>query len=214
MLIEMRSALILAAAAAVAAPARPAAAGPDPAIARLRRALAERDTPARRCELGILYAGAGDLPRAHIYLRACDEAHDEALAKRAAPSRTRVKKALAASDLSPIEVVTRPEGLRVEIDALPGDSFVAPAQIWLPAGTYRLRATAVGGYKVATAQLKVADGRRALVTLESPRPAPRARAGKVDFSDEAATDVHAGPPPKVEHPSLLPAKYRKGLRRP
>ena len=184
------------------------------AIARLRGALGRTDTPERRCVLGVWYADTADLPRAHLYLSACSRAGDPGLRQRGEVLLRKVAKQLAATELSPIEVVTQPVGARVEIDALPGDWFMAPQQVWVGAGRHRIKATGSAG-AAATSEVTVADGNRALVQLDLQAAAPpTAGAGRIDFSaDGAPAPVHAGPPPPVKHDSLLPAKYRKGLGR-
>ena len=48
-----------------------------------------------------------------------------------------VKHRLDASRLASLDVLTEPEGLTAEIDALPGESFTTPATIWIaPATTW------------------------------------------------------------------------------
>jgi hypothetical protein len=212
-----------------AAPARPPAPAPDPAIvdadrlaargkrpaavAALRTALARLDTADRRCALGLLLAAppkTADLPRAHLYLLSCPAAADPALAARGASARISLDRTLRQSDLSPVEVATD-DTLRVTIDTLRGATVTAPARLWLPAGRHRLTGTAADG-RTASAELAVTDGNRAMVTLVLPPPPRPAAAGTVDFGDDEPAEVHRGAPKKVEHDSLLPAKYRKGVK--
>jgi hypothetical protein len=175
---------------------------------------APRPEADRRCAQGVELAARPrprplDLARADLYLAACPTAADAALRTRGAAAQTAVTRALRASDLSPVEVDARPAGVRVTVDTLPGDAFTAPAKVWLPAGRHRF--TAVGATGTAHGALTVSDGKRAMIVLELPRtrgPAP----ASVDFAEDAPTDIHAGAPPAVRHDSLLPARYRKGLK--
>jgi hypothetical protein len=183
------------------------------AIAALRAALARTDSADRRCALGLLYAGPEprdiDLPRAHLYLLACPAAGPDRRARGAA-ARAAVDRALRDSDLSPVEVATAGDApLRLTVDTLRGDAVTAPLKLWLPAGRHTLTGSAGG--RAASAQLTVADGNRAMVILALPPPPRPAAAGAVDFTDEEPGEVHQGAPPKVEHDSLLPSKYRKGV---
>jgi hypothetical protein len=193
---------------------RLAARGKRPAaIAALRRALAREDTADRRCALGLLLAAPPkpDLPRAHLYLLACPAARDPALAARGASARAGLDRTLRQSDLSPVEVATDGTPVRLTVDTLRGDAVTAPARLWLPAGRHRLTGVAADG-RTASAELAVTDGNRAMVTLILPPPPRPAAAGTVDFGDDEPAEVHRGAPAKVEHDSLLPAKYRKGMK--
>jgi hypothetical protein len=193
---------------------RLAARGKRPAaIAALRRALARSDTAERRCALGLLLAAPPrpDLPRAHLYLLACPAARDPALAARGASARAGLDRTLRQSDLSPVEVATDGTPVRLTVDSLRGDAVAAPARLWLPAGRHRLTGVAADG-RTASAELAVTDGNRAMVTLVLPPPPRPAAAGTVDFGADEPAEVHRGAPARVEHDSLLPAKYRKGVK--
>jgi len=206
------------------------------AIARLRQTIARderRDThndPGIRCFLGILYLQENDLSRAHLYLSMCRYSWDQHMRERGAAAQRLLTPKLSASNLSPVEVVTQPEGARIEVSSLPGDFFQAPQQVWLRPGIHRITASThtSGGVLIdaiamigtrnildtVTTELKVADGNRALVQLDLLAERPAApTAGSISFSSPDPGLIPAAPPPPVKRDSLLPAKYRKGLER-
>src|SRR5262249_29887475 len=103
-------------------------------IAALRTRLGEI---AARCTLGAIYARRNDLPRAALYLSDCGDADlpdDVAAAIRT--SVREVKRQLDASRLSALDVMSRPEGLTAEIDAVAGESFTTPKTIWIAPGEH------------------------------------------------------------------------------
>ena len=113
-------------------------------VSRLRAKLPDASA---RCALGVAYIFRDDLTRAAIYLEGCATARIAPgvagwvrLAVRALDDRLQM------SELSPLEVTTRPAGLMVSIDTVPGEVFATPATIWLPAGGHVIRAgeTSVG----------------------------------------------------------------------
>src|SRR5262249_34373277 len=100
---------------------------------------------AARCALGAIYARRNDLPRAALYLTGCDDAalpDDVATAVRA--SVRDVKRRLDASRLSALDVMSRPEGLTAEIDALPGESSTPPQPIWIAPGEHQVSVHTAG----------------------------------------------------------------------
>lgn len=212
--------LAILAAIVLAALAAPAAAGTlADALARhaprdVDALRARRDDPAARCTLGAVYARRGDRSRAALYLAGCDDLAlpDEISAEIARIARD-LARALRDSDLAMIEVVTRPEGMTAEIDALPGDPFTTPATLYLVPGRYTVRATGDG--LTLTSPVTAARRSRGVVVIEAPprrpdRAAPTNHA--VDFSHDAAAERrHTGPPPDVQHGTLLPDNYRRGV---
>lgn len=179
-------------------------------IATLR---AHRDDPAARCTLGAIYARRNDLPRAALYLTDCEHATlpDDI----AAPVRQivrDVKRRLDASRYSALDVLSHPEGLTAEIDALPGESFTTPATIWVAPGAHQIRATLAE--RSWTQRVVTEPHKNTLTVIETglggKPPAPRA--SKIDFVEDdpggAIGEHHTGPPPDVEHPSLIKGKYR------
>ncbi len=186
-----------------------ALAKPDAAtVAKLR---GQRDDLAARCTLGAVYAKRRDLSRAHLYLEGCVDAElPDDIAGGIAKTTREVKKLLRDGDLSPIEIVTKPEGLTAEISALPGETFTTPATVWVKAGTYEVKATTAT--QTFTAPVTAGVRSRAMVVIETtPKlklTAPKS--GTADFSDENAAETQqSGPPPAVKRPSLVPDKYNK-----
>jgi hypothetical protein len=204
---------------ALAIAAAPAAASPlsdalarhgDTDIAALRPRTAD---PAARCTLGAIHARRGDLPRAALYLAGCDDADlpdDIAAAIRAAARD--LKRRLDASRLSSLDVVTEPEGLSAEIDALPGEPFATPATIWIPAGNHVVR---VSHDDRSWSQRVTTEPRKHTVVLiktglDARPPAPKTIA--IDMTDDPGQELgeqHTGPPPSIKHPPLIQDKYRR-----
>jgi hypothetical protein len=204
---------------ALAIGAAPAAASPlsdalarhgDAEIAALRPRAAE---PAARCTLGAIYGRRGDLPRAALYLAGCGDADlpdDIAAAVRDAVRN--VKRRLTAGRLASLDVVTEPDGLSAEIDALPGETFTTPATIWIPAGSHVVRVTR--GDQSFRQRVTTEPRKGAVVLiktgLDARPPAPRTVA--IDMTDDPGGELgeqHAGPPPDIQHPSLIKDKYRR-----
>ena len=184
------------------------------ALARHREAdvtalRAQRNDVAARCTLGAVYAKRNDLPRAALYLDGCNAAElpdDIGVAIRKADRE--LKKKLRDS-FSTIEVVTRPAGLTVEIDGLPGEQLVAPATVWVKPGKYKL--TATSGDRVLMVSVDVGERARVPAILEAYAPTKLAtpKERRVDFTQENAAETNqSGPPPAVKHKNMMPGKYR------
>ena len=204
----------------VLASGTPAAAGPlADALARhgtaeIAALRARRDDTAARCTLGAIHARRNDLPRAALYLAGCEHAalpDDIAAAVRAAVRD--VKHRLDASRYAAIDVISRPDGLTAEIDALPGEPFTTPATVWVAPGVHIVRARQ--GERSWDRQVTAEPHRNAVVVIETgldarPPPAPRTRA--IDFAtDDPGGELgerHTAPPPDQKHPPLTPDKYR------
>ena len=175
-------------------------------VAALR---SHRDDIAARCTLGAVYARRNDLPRAALYLAGCDDAAlPDDLAAALRPIARDVKRRLAGSRLAAVAVVTRPDGLRAEIDALPGDPFTAPATVWVAAGEHEVRV--VRGEQTFCGRVATEPGKNAVLVIDTMRGKPAPRSRKVDFvEEEPALGEHiTAPPPDVKHPSLLGNRYR------
>jgi hypothetical protein len=174
---------------------------------------ARRADVAARCTLGAVHARRNDLPRAALYLTDCDDAalpDDVAVLVRAAVRD--IKRRLDASRYSALDVLSHPEGLTAEIDALPGESFTTPARVWIAPGNHQIRATFAE--RSWTQRITTEPHKNASIMIETGLTAtPSApRRGAIDFSvDEpgGALGEHlTAPPPDIKHPSLLSDKYR------
>ncbi len=162
-----------------------------------------------RCTLGAVYAARADLPRAALHLTGCDDA---ALPADLAPAITRAvretRTRLRASELSELQILTDPAGTPVEVSALPGEPLTGPVTVWVPAGTYTVRATRANG-AIVEATITTRPYSRAMVPIDARVTAPApTRTGQVDFSDDNATESSAGPPPDIKRPSLMSDKQR------
>ncbi|MDQ3367467.1 MAG: hypothetical protein M3680_18765, partial [Myxococcota bacterium] len=197
--------------------ATPAAAGEladaiaksDPAaVAALR---ARRDEAAARCTLGVVYARRRDLARADLYLTGCEDlALPDEIAGAVAKTARDVKQRLSDGDLSPIEIVTRPEGLPAVISALPAEPVTTPARVWVKAGTYTVTVTTAAGVTFTAPVTAGVRSRAAVVIDASAARPPSVKPGRVDFEQEqAAEPQQTAPPPAVKRPSLIPGQYQK-----
>lgn len=164
------------------------------AIVALLAATARADD---RCAQGLAAAKAGDLPRAALYLDGCDG--EDA-------TRAAVSKKLRDSNLSEIAIVTTPSGLPVTTTAMPGEAITSPATVWAKAGTYDVTVTDHG--RVLTQTIVLQPHSRATAVLAIPADKPQViREQSVTFDDNSSIEQHAGPPPDIKHPSLLPCKF-------
>lgn len=165
----------------------------------------------RQCAAAIALAGAGQAAKASLLVDACAELPARADAARTA--RLAIAKAAAAEQWSPVEIVLVGKGAigaTVTIDAF-ADVPVLPGSWKLPAGTYRVTARTDGGE--ASYDLALAANSRALVMLEPPLPPAPARHGVADFTeDDEPLDAPIAGPPVVKHESILPDRFRKGLK--
>jgi hypothetical protein len=180
-------------------------------VAALR---ARRDDPAARCTLGAVFARRGDLPRAALYLTGC--AHAELPADIAAAVREAVrdvKRRLDASRYAALDVVSRPDGLTAEIDALPGETFTTPATVWVAPGVHVVRA--FRGERSWDRRVTAEPRKNGVVVIETgldARPPPPPRPQAIDFAvDDPGGELgehHAAPPADIKHPPLTPDRYR------
>lgn len=164
----------------------------------------------RMCRAAIELGKRGDHARAGLLVGTCSDAslaEDAALAVQARQTRIAVSKAATAGDWSKIELLIKhDDAAKATVDAFPEIPLVSGA--WrLPPGKYTISAGP------AVQQVELKDGIRLFVVLEPPPP-PSALLGKqktVDFTSGEPMDAPVAGPPKVEHGSLLPERYRKGL---
>jgi hypothetical protein len=163
-----------------------------------------------RCTLGAVYAKRNELPRAAVYLTDCEDAQlpteiSEAVAKLA----HEMKKKLRESELSVLEIVTKPAGMTAEISALPGDPLVTPATVWVPAGTYDVKATTAEGRTITNHVSTTAHSRSVIILEEPNRANGPAKPGTVNFDgDGEPAERHEGTPAAIKHGSLMSKKLR------
>ena len=166
------------------------------AIVGLLAATAHADD---HCAAGLAAARKGDLARAALYLEGCTG--DDAT--RAAAD---VSKKLRDSQLSEIAIVTTPTGLPVTTTAMPGEPITSPATVWAKAGTYAV--TVTDHDRVFTQTIVLQPHSRATAVIDVPAPKPQVITDHtVTFDDHTDVEQHAGPPPDIKHPSLLPCKF-------
>jgi len=179
-----------------------------PADVDALRAQLPGDAPIR-CTLGAVYAKRNDLSRAGLYLTDCEDAALPAdLREPIAQLALETQRKLRASDLSILEIVTKPAGMTAEISALPGDLVATPATVWVPAGTYEVKAT-LAGHAIANHVTTLAHSRSVLFLEDKAPVATVVKAGKADFTDEAdPADRHEAPPPAIKHGSMMSNKLR------
>jgi len=182
----------------------------DADVAALRTRLGE---VAARCTLGAIYARRNDLPRAALYLTDCqDAALPDEIATPVRQTLRDVKRRLDASRLSALDILSHPEGLTAEIDALPGESFSTPMTVWVGPGDHQIRATLAE--RSWTQRVTTEARKNTLITLETGLGAKPAapKIAKLDFVQDdpggALGEHHTAPPPDRKHPSLIKDKYR------
>lgn len=171
---------------------------------------------AERCQQGLDHAAKNDLPRAALYLEGCDALDlDPAIASQIAKTRASVAHKLDASKLSAMTVVTTPEGMLAETDAMPGERFTTPATIWTTGGDYKINVAAdlatLDAHQGLTTTASLDPFSRRTVIINVPQKKQVApKDGKVDFREETDEQTtHTGPPPAQKFGSILPKKYRK-----
>lgn len=162
-----------------------------------------------KCTLGAVYAKRGDYPRAAIYLEGCDDATlPEDIGVPIDKLVTETKRKLHDSDLSTVEIITKPSGMLVEIAALPGEQLMSPATVWVPAGSYDVVAHHDG--HTLTNHVVTQTHARAIVIVEEPAAGNgTVKPGKVDFAgDGEPAERHEGQPQDIKHPTLIPKRLR------
>jgi len=210
---------VIGALAVITAPAAPAGASPlsdalarhgEADVAALRRNLGD---VAARCTLGAIYGRRNDLPRAALYLTDCGHAAlPDEIATTVIQIARDVLHRLDASRLTALDVMSHPEGLTAEIDALPGESFTTPATVWVAPGVHQVRVTLAE--RSWTQRITTEPHKNALLVIETQLDArpPAPRTAQIDFGKDdpggALGEQVTGPPPNVKHPSLLKGKYR------
>lgn len=169
--------------------------------------------PDRRCGAALELTAAKELVRAALLIDACADLPARADAARAA--RLAIAKVAARDEWSPVEIVLTGKGAAdavVTVDGL-ADVPVTGGSLRLPAGSYHFTARTAGGE--AGYDLVLSANSRALVMIAPPLPPQPPRDGVLDFTQDdggAPMDAPIAGPPKVEHGSLLPERYLKGLK--
>ncbi len=194
---------LLAAGSAQAGPLAEALAKSD--LAGLRAQLPD---PAARCTLGAAYAKKKDLPRAALHLTACEDVELPAdVSADVARIARDVKKQLRESELSQLAIVSRPDALIAELDAMPGEPLLTPITVWVKAGTHTVSATLAGKtYKTTVTVQPYARGSIYLDAAAASTAPPAPKDGKVDFREDNALEKTDGPPPDVKRRSMMTNK--------
>lgn len=188
---------------AVAGPLADALAKQD--IPVLRTQLSD---PAARCTLGAVFAKKQDLARAALYLDKCSDLTlpDDVSADIARAVRETRKK-LQTTELSSLEIVTRPEGTPVELDSMPGEQIAGGTLVWVKAGTRVVSATVNGKKFANTVEVKpYARGAVILDASSAFAPPPKVKDGHVSFEEDNALEKHDGQPKDVKRGSMVSNK--------
>ena len=218
--------LVLVGVAASAAPGAPGAAGAmDDALAaalsrhsaadvEALRARRDDDVPTR-CTLGAVYAARGDVVRASFFLAGCLDAElADSIAVRVRTAAREIARRVDDGDLAEVVLSTRPDGVVVETDAMPGERFAPPRVLWVKPGTYSITATTTEG-RSATITVVTEAGKRTPAYLDAVPATPVTAPGDpraVDFSEEVALEPPVvAPPPAVKHKSLIRGRYARDL---
>ena len=169
--------------------------------------------PDARCALGVVYAHKKDLSRAMLYLAGCQERAnlDAAIAGDVVKTAREVERSVSHSQLSKLEIVTRPSGMVAEIDALPGERFITDITLWLEAGSYDVRAAADvasldGKRGILTNHVEIKPHSQGLVILDSAPAKKPSEPKTVDIDIAEPSDRIEGPPPAVKHPPMVKGK--------
>jgi hypothetical protein len=171
-------------------------------VAALRGKLPD---PQARCALGAVLAKRGDKIRAALFFDGCESVKlDADIADTVAHERARVDRELEASQLSRMTIDSDPPGVAVVTDALPGETLVTPATVWMAAGTHTI-ASADHSMKVDVAAH--ASG-PIIFDRGIARVVKQKQSTQVDFVDDTVeSDTTAPPSPDQKHPSMLPCRY-------
>ncbi len=138
--------------------------------------------PTLLCNVGISYYKAKDLVRAHLLLGQCLEqsALDPKTADGVRKALASVEAVLRSGGNSPVRVLSDPSATSIAILELGNDeAFVGSRVVWLPFGTYHVRAHAEGYIdQIQTIAPKAPDPMTVTITLErvkgEPSPNPSA----------------------------------------
>jgi len=152
---------------------------------------AQRSEVAARCTLGAVYAKRSDVSRAALYLADCGDATlpDDVSAEIGKIDRDLHKK-LRDSDYAVLEVVTHPDVMTGEIDALPGDTFATPATLYLSPGHYTVHASKDGS--TVSNEVTTTKRSRAIVILDARRKETGAGAASRHPAAGSLSGVGAG----------------------
>lgn len=134
-----------------------------------------------RCNVGIAYYRAGDLPRAHLFLGLCLERGADlpaAFTDQARRVLASVEDRLRHGDFTPIEVLVTPLSATIRVSSFARDeTFEGWRRIWLPFGGHALEASAPGFQRrVVVVAAVERESQTVNVVLEPnpPEPAPPA----------------------------------------
>jgi hypothetical protein len=156
------------------------------------------------CNVGISYYKAKDLVRAHLLLGQCLEQSslDPKLAANVRNVQTASENVMRAGGHTPIRIISEPSATSISILELGNDeAFVGSRVVWLPFGTYHVRAHAEGYVdQTLTAVPETADAVTITIALD-----------RVKVEDKPVVVVERPiqpppPPPPSETPPPRPSK--------
>ena len=165
--------------------------------------------PTLLCNIGIAYYKAKDLVRAHLLLGQCLEQSslDPKIGDGVRKARASAESVLRAGGHTPVRVVSDPSATSISILELGSDeAFVGSRVVWLPFGTYHVRAHAEG--RVDQTLTVTPSGPEAMaltITLDRVKQAPEAMTPPV---------VAKHPLEPTPAPPAPPAPSRPGLALP
>jgi len=179
-----------------------------------------------RCNVGIAYYRAGDLPRAHLFLGLCLERGADlpaAFTDQARRVLASVEDRLRHGDFTPIEVLVTPLSATIRVSSFARDeTFEGWRRIWLPFGGHALEASAPGFQRrVVVVAAVERESQTVNVVLEPnpPEPAPPAEpaaerepAPEPEPPPPAPTDAHRfriPQPVQVARPAEPRPAFRK-----
>ncbi len=178
------------------------------AAVKFRAAFNEEPRPEYMCNAGVAYHKLKDLPRAHRYLGQCvsmgaslDAKYRENLRKVV----DSIEANLVAGNFTPVDVVLEPgvATLTIEGGAPYDEPVVGSGRIWLPYGSYRLRAAA-NGYLEQTLVIEV-KGHAALPRRIKLEKAPEVDTGvKPDVTKPDVTRPDVARPDATKRAPISP----------
>lgn len=174
----------------------------DEALAAFKAAASQAPTAEHHCYVAYTYFRMRRLPEAWLHF---DRAHSLGDGTAAGWCTTTLaadlQRDLRAGSFAPVTITTEPAGARVEVSSLaPGETVVAPRELWLAFGTHELVATR-DGFRPE----------RIEISVRSTAPMP-VQIALVPTQGEARDDAATPPPVDVGAPPTTPQRDRTRTR--